>query len=97
MSKTHDLVLRNAQAEQKGVDLALINTLPPGSLVKLRAADDTGMSEPIWLRLTDKGGEVWTGEVAASPVFLKVALRDRVRFSPVNVFDFEYPDSPNPT
>jgi hypothetical protein len=97
MGATHDLILRNAQASSNVPGLDVIHGLPYGSLVRLCAVDANGRGERFWVRITDKDGEVWTGEVAESLVFTKVALRDRVRFSPLNVYAYEYPDHPNPS
>lgn len=99
MSATHDLVLRDAQASQSAPGLSVIETLPEGSLVKLWAVDGANVNqgERFWARITHKNGRVWTGQTVNSMVFLKVAYGDRVRFNPTNVFDYEYPDHPNPT
>ncbi len=99
MGATHDLVLRNAQATKSAPSLEIIETLPEGSLVKLWAVDaaNVNQGERFWARITHKNGKVWTGQTVNSMVFLKVAYGDRVRFNPTNVYDYEYPDHPNPT
>lgn len=101
---THELVFRNAQEMAKShaagfsaPGLELVETLPIGSLVKVCAVLENNRGERFWVRVTDKDGEVWTGNVANSLVYLKVAYGDRVRFSPVNVYDFKYPEEGGPS